>query len=127
MSKKQMITSFIFKSEKDVKTAEDLLKSGHFDWCLFIWHLAIEKLLKAKIISHNKEIVFTHNLARLARDAEINISDKLENELKEITSFNVAARYDDYKLTFYKKAGTVYTEKWVLICRRIYNFIKKSL
>ena len=43
MSNQEMIKNWLLKSEKDVETAKDLYKTKHYDWCLFIWHLAIEK------------------------------------------------------------------------------------
>lgn len=127
MTKTTIVKNLIFQAEKDSESATDLFKSNHYDWCLFLWHLAIEKLLKAKIVQLNKEIFFTHNLVRLAKDAEIEMTNELEDELKEITSYNIAARYDDYKLSFYKKANLVYAKIWVLVCKRIYQSIKKSL
>ena len=127
MTKTQTVKNLRFQAKKDMESAIDLFKSNHYDWSLFLWHLAIEKVLKAKIILIDKKIVFTHNLVRLAKDAKIPISDNFENELKEITSYNIAARYDDYKLSFYKKADPSYTKKWTKICERIYNFIIKSL
>ena len=127
MTKTQTVKNLRFQAKKDMESAIDLFKSNHYDWSLFLWHLAIEKVLKAKIILIDKKIVFTHNLVRLAKDAEIPISDNFENELKEITSYNIAARYDDYKLSFYKKADPSYTKKWTKICVRVYNFIIKSL
>lgn len=127
MTKAIIIKNLLFQAEKDSESATDLFKSKHYDWCLFLWRLSIEKLLKAKIVLLNKEIVFTHNLVRLAKDAEMVVSNKLEDELKEITSYNIAARYDDYKLSFYEKANLTYTRKWVTICKRIYHFIRKTL
>jgi Uncharacterized conserved protein related to C-terminal domain of eukaryotic chaperone, SACSIN len=127
MSKTQIIKSYIFKAEKDIETAKSLYRLKHFDWCLFIWHLAIEKILKAKIISLNKEIIFTHDLARLAKIAQIPLDSNLIEKLNEITTFNIEARYDDYKLSFYKKANQEYTKKWVKICEEIYQFIKNQI
>jgi len=127
MSKDQVIKSLLFKSQKDVESAKDLFKSGHYDWSLFIWHLAIEKVLKAKIISQNKEIIYTHNLVRLVKLTDLALSRQIEDELTEVTTYNIEARYDDFKLSFYKKATDKYTRKWVKICEKIYKRIKKSI
>ena len=127
MSNKQMIKNWLLKAEKDVETAEDLYKSKHYDWCLFIWHLAIEKALKAKIMSLKKEYLFTHKLINLAKLAEYPINKKVLEELREITSFNIEARYDDYKFSFYKKATRKYASKWVTTCNNLYKLIIKSI
>ncbi len=127
MSNEQMIKNWLLKAEKDVETAEDLYKSKHYDWCLFIWHLAIEKVLKAKIMSLEKEYLFTHKLINLAKLAEYPIDKKTLEQLREITSFNIEARYDDYKLSFYKKATKEYASKWIIICNNFYKLIIKSI
>lgn len=127
MDKKQIIDSLLFKSEKDIKTAKDLFKLGHYDWSLFIWHLAIEKILKATIISLDKKIIYTHDLIRLAKRAGIPLDQTLIAQLNEITTFNIEARYDDYKLTFFKKATKKYAQEWSKICQKIYLLIKNAL
>lgn len=128
MKKEEIIKSFVIKSGKDLRTARDLFKLKHYDWSLFIWHLAIEKILKAKILSLEKEIIYTHDLVRLAKLTETPlISKKLISQLNEITTFNLEARYDDYKLSFYKKANKEYTNYWIKICEKIYSFFKKNL
>lgn len=126
MGKKQIINSLLLKAKKDVETAKDLFRLKHYDWSLFVWHLAIEKILKAKIVSLNQEIIYTHDLVRLAKLAEIPLGQELTSQLNEITTFNIEARYDDYKLSFYKKADLGYTKKWIKICQQIYDLVKES-
>ena len=123
MSNKQIIKNWLLKAKKDIETAEDLYKSKHYDWCLFIWHLAIEKALKARILSLNKPVVYVHDLKRLTKETDIIFSQEQISNLNEITSFNLEARYDDYKLSFYKKANKDYAKKWRLICTNIYKLI----
>lgn len=127
MSVEQMIKNILLKAKKDIKTAGDLFQLKHYDWSLFIWHLAIEKVFKAKILTLKKQIRFIHDLTHLAKEAGISLDEKLIYELNEITSFNLEARYDDYKLSFYNKATKEYTQKWITICKRIYLTIINSL
>jgi len=122
-----MIKNWLLKAKKDVETAEDLYKSRHYDWCLFIWHLAVEKALKAKILSLNKPIVYVHDLKRLAKETDIIFDSEQTANLNEITSFNLEARYDDYKLSFYKKANKEYTDKWTQICKSIYKLVVTNI
>jgi len=74
-----------------------------------------------------KTIIFTHDLIRLAKQAEIVLTDKIITQLNEVTTFNIEARYDDYKLSFYKKATKSYAQKWSKICENFYNFVKKTI
>jgi len=127
MENKQIIRNWLLKAEKDVETARDLSRLKHYDWSLFIWHLALEKILKAKLIAQDIEIIYTHNLARLARKTKIVLSPLQFKQLNEITTFNIEARYDDYKLSFYYKATEEYAQKWSKICEVLYIFFKKDL
>jgi HEPN domain-containing protein len=127
MTKKHIIKNWVLKSQKDTQTAKDLFRLKHYDWSLFIWHLAVEKVLKAKIVSLGKPVIYTHDLARLAKEAEISLNKKLVSQLNEITTFNIEARYDDYKLSFYKKATEQYAKNWAKICENIFNFVKRTL
>ena len=52
---------------------------------------------------------------------------KQKNELVEISTFNVEARYDDYKLSFYKKAKKRFTSKYVNKTRKILKWLNKYL
>ncbi len=127
MKKNQVVKNWLLKAKNDVETAKDLLKLGHYNWCLFVWHLAIEKALKAKIASSGQEIIYTHDLRRLASKTKIKFTPIQLDQLDEITSFNIEARYDDYQLSFYKKADRKYARKWSRICENLYQFITSSI
>jgi len=47
---------------------------------------------------------------KLAKLIEIDLDKDLIKELTSITSFNLEARYDDYKEQFYKKATKKFTK-----------------
>jgi len=127
MDKKEAIDYWITQSERDIKTASDLFNTSHYDWSLFMWHLAIEKILKACIISQNKQPLYIHDLYRLAKEATIELNPEIIAELNEITSYNIEARYDNIKLAFYKRATKEYTTKWTIICKTIYSHIKEKI
>lgn len=98
------------------KTATTLYHAGDYHWSLFFWHLVLEKLLKSLIIKRGKEPLFTHNLVNLAIQADISLTPNDREELREITTFNLEARYDDEKFTFFKKATKAYSDRWITIC-----------
>lgn len=80
-------------SRQDFETAEILFKNK----------LSIEKILKAIIVKKTKEAPpLLHNLVRLAEKTNIKLSTKQKNDFAEISTFNIKARYDDYKLNFYE-------------------------
>ncbi|HED08412.1 MAG TPA: HEPN domain-containing protein [Ignavibacteria bacterium] len=68
MTQEEHIKYWLDSAEHDLDTANTLFSSGKYDWCLFISHLVLEKLLKAFYVknNHNKIPPKTHNLVRLA-------------------------------------------------------------
>jgi len=127
LEKEEVVAYWKESARKDRQVVKDMLKSKHNDWALFIWHLAIEKLLKGLLVKEEKEVIFTHNLFRLAMELEeINFSEEHLEWLKEITTFNLEARYNSYKFEFYKKATDEYTKKWDSRCEEIYQWLLKK-
>lgn len=127
MSKKEAVKTLIEKARSDRETAISLMKLSHYDWALFIWHIVLEKVIKAAILAGNKEIMYIHNLKKLASITKIELTKEQKNQLEEISTFNIAARYDDIKLSFYKRATKTYASKWSKICEDLYQLFLRSL
>lgn len=47
----KQIEYWIKSAKNDLETAESLFKSKHYDWCLFLSHLVIEKILNLTFTS----------------------------------------------------------------------------
>jgi HEPN domain-containing protein len=110
MRKNTLIIYWVETANRDYKTMLNLYKSRDFHWSLFIGHLVIEKLIKAiyfKNISDNPPR--THDLLRLSESAKIRTTEEQKNALDLITTFNINARYPDYKQSFYKKCDYNFT------------------
>ena len=89
-------------------------KIGRNNWALFIGHLCIEKLLKAYYIKiHHKHSMNLHNLTRIAEMAYLDLTKEQKADFAMITTFNISARYDDYKQNFYKKCTPDFTNVWI--------------
>jgi len=67
-----------------------------------------------------------HDLVRLAEKAAVPLSERQKNELAEITTFNIGARYDDYKLSFRKKAKKQFALKYLKKTREILQWLSKK-
>ena len=126
-SKEELITFWHQGALQNRLEALDNFKIKHYNWSLFIWHLALEKLLKAQITKHNQTIPWVHNLAVLCEHASIKLTKEEFSWISEINSFNLNTRYDDYKLAFYKKATEEYTQKWINTCERLFKKFSKDL
>jgi HEPN domain-containing protein len=126
MDKKDIVEYWISSAENDYKTMKNLFSSGDYSWSLFIGHLVIEKMLKALYVQNiNEAVPKTHDLCRLVDKVGLSVNDEIMNNLDRITTFNISARYPDYKLSFYKKCNRDFTaqniekieevRKWILL------------
>ena len=110
MDKYDLVKYWVETSEQDYNTMLHLYETKDYHWSLFMGHLVIEKLLKAlyaKNIDNN--IPRIHDLLRIAEKANIKTTDEQQDSLDIITTFNISARYPDYKQSFYKKCNYEFT------------------
>ncbi len=127
ISHEEKLQYWLESAKNDQETAEKLFEANKNDWCLFLWHLVIEKLLKAILTKENKEVPAIHDLKTLSKNSNLTFSSEELSELIEITSFNINTRYDDYKRSFYKKATHEYTSKWSRVCANLANKIRSNI
>lgn len=124
----ELIRYWTKSAAEDLKTAKSLFSVKRYHHCLFFCHLSIEKILKALIIQRiNKPAPYGHNLLRLAELSGIKFSPEDLDILDETTSFNLEARYNDYKFKFYKKADRKYTQRYFKILKEMYLWLKQKL
>ena len=115
-------------SDNDFNTMTHLYNSKDYHWALFIGHLVIEKLLKALIVKQiQNHAPFTHDLRRLAKITKINFNKEHILWLDVITTFNLNARYDNYKKDFYKKCTPEFTSVWFSNINALRKWIKTKL
>ncbi len=124
----KIVKHWIETSDDDFNTMLTLYNSKSFSWALFLGHISTEKLLKALYVKRFREHApFTHNLYRLGELIGLEMSDEYSDWFDEITSFNLNARYDDYKKEFYKLCTPEYTQAWIEKIKTIRTWIKEML
>lgn len=124
----RVVKHWIESSDKDFKTMLDLVATKNNHWALFIGHLVIEKLLKALFVKNTNEFPpMIHDLRRICEKA--GVDPELENKiiLDSISRFNINARYDDYKQSFYQLCTDSFTEEWVEKIKECRLWIKTML
>lgn len=101
-------------SEQNYSTMQNLIKTKEYSWALFMGHLVIEKLIKALYVKKlHQHPLFKHDLLWLIKKVDIELPSNYEEWLDEITTFNLNARYDDYKQSFYKLCTQEYSKVWI--------------
>jgi len=125
-SEREVIKYWLTASKEDFDSAEILYQNKKYHHALFFCHLSIEKMLKAIIVKSTKTAPpLTHDLVRLAERAAVPLSELQKNELAEITTFNIEARYDDYKLSFRKKAKKQFSLKYLKKTKEMLQWLNK--
>ena len=98
-------------------------------WCLFIGHLVIEKMLKGIYAKNNPQNPIapkTHNLILLSQKAKLYVSQEIREKIQIINTFNISARYDDYKKSFEEKCTNEYTSKQVKNIEEVLIWLKEQ-
>ncbi|MCL2486737.1 MAG: HEPN domain-containing protein [Oscillospiraceae bacterium] len=112
LEKVETIRYWVETSAEDYRALGNLFKSGDYHWSLFMGHIVIEKLLKALFVQNNPEgsnVPRIHDLMTLSQKARLDVDDEKADLLDLISTFNISARYPDYKRTFYLKCTREYT------------------
>jgi HEPN domain-containing protein len=95
---------------------------------LFFGHLAVEKLLKAVCVLRKKEHAPPiHNLPRLARMAGIALSPERREQLVQITSFNIEARYPDLKRSFRNKCTREFAFEQINGIKDVMKWLRETM
>lgn len=124
----KIVKHFIETSEDDFQTMISLYDSKSFGWSLFLGHISVEKLLKAVYVNkYRKHAPFLHNLYRLAELSNIDLTDEQSDWLDKVTSFNLNARYDDYKREFYSLCTPDFAKEWIEKIKILREWIKLML
>jgi len=126
LEKKEHIKFWLESAEHDLETAESLFHSAKYDWCLFIGHLILEKVLKANYIANNnnKFPPKIHNLVQLSEAALIILTEEQKIFLDEVNDFNLEVRYPAYKSEFYKLCTKEYCDKYFNKIKEFYQWLK---
>lgn len=110
MDRDTIINYWIDTANRDYQTMLNLYESKDYHWSLFIGHLVIEKLLKSIYVKNiDDNPPRTHDLLRLAERAQLEVTEEQKDTLDLLTTFNINARYPDYKQSFYKKCNHEFT------------------
>lgn len=114
MMKAEHIQYWLDSAAHDLDTAESLFQAGKYDWCLFLGHLVLEKMLKALYVKINVDNFppKIHNLLRLAEISALALTSEQQEFFDDVNEFNLAARYSDYKEAFYQRCTREYTEPY---------------
>lgn len=126
--KDKLISYWVESSDKDFKTMEDLFQTNNNSWALFMGHLVIEKLLKGLYVKEKLEFPpLIHDLRRIYEKSGQELNIERQEIFDSISRFNINARYDDYKESFYKLCTDDFTKEWIEKIKECRIWIKTKL
>jgi len=115
-------------SEQNYSTMLNLIKTKEYSWALFMGHLVIEKLIKALYVKKlHQHPLFKHDLLWLIKNIDVKLPINYDEWLDEITTFNINARYDDYKQSFFKLCTFEYSKTWIERIEKIRKWLINQL
>ena len=116
------------EAEEAITVLDHLFEKGDYSYALFFGHLAIEKMLKGVYAAIRKEHAPPiHNLSRLARMADIQLSSVRKEQLTLITSFNIEARYPDLKRSFWMKCTSDYATEQIKVIKDVMIWLREAM
>lgn len=125
---KKQIEYWRDSAEESCKTMRALNKAERYSDSLFFGHIVLEKLLKAFVVLETKkDAPKIHNLVRLIELSGLALGEDIENYFLVVNSFNIRARYDDYKKSFYKKCTKEYAQENLDKIESIYKKLCQEL
>ena len=83
------------QAEKDLESAQDSSKAGHYEWACFQSQQAAEKALKAFLYSKGLRAVLTHSIRELVLDCSKYESDFRDflSQAKVLDTYYIPTRY----------------------------------
>lgn len=129
MDLKEIEKYWIESSQDAFDTAETLFKNNRFVYSMFFLHLSIEKMLKALFVNRNKtESPFGHNLQNISSKInDLDFGEKRIELFSQITTFNIAGRYDDYKNNFKAVCNSKFAENYLTKGRELLIWLMSQI
>ena len=128
MNQKTIIDFWASEAEESLHVAQHLFEKKDYSYALFFGHLAVEKIIKALLVKNtNQPVPRSHNLLRLAKEAQIEITKEHKHTLIRVTAFNLESRYPDYKKEFRKKCTLQFTARELQKIKEVFTWLKSNL
>jgi len=130
MTNEEKIQHWINLSDRDLETAEWVMKGGYNLHAGYMCHQAVEKILKgyfAKIKEDTPPL--THDLTALAQKTELyNLMDEQQKGfIRVLNPMNIEARYPDYKNKIAQTMTKNVTQNILINTKELLLWIKQRM
>ena len=125
-----IVKHWVKSSDENLDAMKSNFNSAHYDWALFIGHLVLEKLLKAIYAKRNPSSPHApklHDLIKLGRLCGLELCADTIDKLGIINTFNIEARYDDFKQEFRKLCTKEFAKEQIEIIEEVREWLLQEL
>src|SRR3989344_3825003 len=123
---REEIRNWIEQAKRDLKSAENSLKSKDYYLCAFMCQQAAEKGLKALIIKKEKKLIKMHDLVILGR--KIGLPENLLLNCEKLSKVYIESRYGILENEPpYKKFKEKDALEFIFIAKEILEWLKKKI
>lgn len=126
---KKEVKNWVDSACYDLETAEHMLNTGRYIYTIFMCHLAVEKILKARVQEISGKIPpRTHNLIYLLKLSKLEPDEAMKDFIGGLSGVSVPIRYPgdfvEIQQRFTTQVAQNYLEKTKEAFRWIQGFIK---
>jgi len=130
MTNEEKVKYWVGLSDRDIDTAEWLIKGGHNLYTGFMCHQAIEKILKGYFTKIKQDTPpLTHDLTGLAQKSELYdlMSEQQKDFIEDLNPLNIEARYPDYKDKIAQTMTKEVTQNILTNTKELLQWIKQKI
>lgn len=125
---KKEVKNWLDSAQYDLETAEHMFNAGRYIYTIFMCHLSLEKLLKAKVEEiTSKTPPKTHNLRYLLKLSLLEPSQEIIDFLSKLSDVSIPTRYpedfSELEKSYDKKAAKTYLSH----TKEVFEWIRKSI
>ncbi|MFQ5713915.1 MAG: HEPN domain-containing protein [Candidatus Scalinduaceae bacterium] len=125
---KKEVKNWLDSAQYDMDTAKHMFNTGRYIYTIFMCHLALEKILKAKVEENEaKTPPKTHDLEYLMELARLSPDEDKESFIVEISNLSVVTRYPNNFQRMLKDFSRERAELILEKTREVFQWIKKSV
>ncbi len=116
------------QAQYDIETALSLLKSKRRIYCVFMCHLALEKMLKAVFAKKKGDYPpHTHDLLFLVKQCPVEFTDEtLGYFVEELNGLSIPTRYPDQLQAMLRRFTPKKTEEIYRSTKKVLSWLKKN-
>jgi len=130
MTQEEKIQYWIDISDNDIKAADVLFGGKQYLYVCFMCQQSIEKIFKGYFVKLNsEEHPHIHNLVVLAKRSNIfeMLSEEQKSFIAVLNSFNIEARYPDYKKQLLKSLSNDMTQSILIKTKELQKWTKEKI